>query len=62
MALHQKYIEKAQNELKETEILREQSLKDLREWLDRHDYFVECRKGNSNKLKAFFFLSVSPEL
>lgn len=58
MALPQKFIEKAKNELNETEVVREKCLQDLREWLFRHDYFVECRKGETT-LKA---ISVSPEL
>ena len=45
MALSEIFTEKAQNELMETESLREQSLKEFREWLDKHEYFVECRRG-----------------
>lgn len=43
-----KYIVKAQNELNETSDVRAKSLEDFRHWLARHDYFVDCRKGNHN--------------
>lgn len=45
MSLEQKYVIKAQNELNETDDVREQCLQEFRDWLDHHDFFVECRKG-----------------
>lgn len=46
MSLLQKFLTKAQNELHETEIVREQSLQEFRKWIAQHDYFVNCRKGD----------------
>jgi hypothetical protein len=45
MSLEQEYIIKAQKELNETDESREQCLQEFREWLDHHDFFVDCRRG-----------------
>lgn len=51
MSLPQEFLIKAQNELHETEIVREQSLHEFRQWIAQHDYFVDCRKGKQTDFR-----------
>lgn len=48
MDLPQSFALKAQSELHETENVKRQCLEDFRQWIARHDYFVDCRKGARN--------------
>ena len=48
-SLSQKFLIKAENELSETENVRDQSLKEFRQWIAQHDYFADCRQGANYK-------------
>lgn len=54
MDLAQEFILKAQNELNESDDIKVQSLDDFRTWLARHDYFIDCRKGESSTFPLKF--------
>lgn len=43
--LPEKFLVKAESELHETATVRDQSLREFRQWIAQHDYFAECRKG-----------------
>lgn len=50
LTLDEKYFIKAQNELRETEELKNQKLQEFRLWISKHDYFKESRQGNEDIL------------
>jgi len=45
-SLDQKYIIKAENELHETVNVRDQSLREFRQWIAQHVYFADCRQDD----------------
>jgi hypothetical protein len=47
LSLDEKFVLKAQNELRETEELKSLKLKEFRLWLSKHDYFKESRQGET---------------
>lgn len=46
MVLDNFYIEKAKNELRETESRKSQSLAQFREWINKHSFLRDVRQGN----------------
>lgn len=46
MSLDEKFIIKARNELRETEEIKTEKLKEFRLWIGKHDYFKQSRQGN----------------
>lgn len=47
LALEEKYVLKAQKELRETEELKVKKLQEFRLWISKHDYFKDSRQGES---------------
>jgi hypothetical protein len=45
MGLDKFYIEKAENELRETESRKSQALAQFREWINKHPYLKSVRQG-----------------
>lgn len=45
--MDQKFILKAQNELKETDDLKAEKLQEFKTWIANHDYFKNVRQGES---------------
>lgn len=62
MDLAQEFIVKAQNELNESDDIKVQSLDDFRTWLARHDYFIDCRKGDSSEIFLGIALCASDDI
>lgn len=59
LSLSEKFIVKAEEELLETANVRDQSLKEFREWIAQHDYFADCRKGVNEISKHHFSVSLN---
>lgn len=48
-----KFVLKAQNELKETEELKVEKLKEFKLWIANHDYFKNVRQGDLRAISIF---------
>lgn len=61
-----KFVEMAERELRETESRKSQALLQVNEWLDKHPFIKNCRRGDKinlifNRIQTFFKISNFPD-
>jgi hypothetical protein len=49
------FLEKARKELGEDDNIKNQSLKQFREWIEKQAFIKKCRKGECHPLKLLVF-------
>ena len=48
LTLDEKYVLKAQKELRESDELKSQKMSEFRLWISKHDYFKNSRQGETH--------------
>jgi hypothetical protein len=56
--LSQKYIDKAREELNETEEVKTKAIHEFRQWISAHDFFRNSRKGAKVHAKISFIILI----